>query len=634
MRATLSFSKSLALLVVILLCSGPLLNCECSEPDRFGPPQLQVDATVLQFDDVAVGYAQTRILLVSNLGGSGLLLEQVAVANAAGPFSVLGVDGPDGMQAIPDFVAPAETIRLVVQYDPATEDAVDHDALQLLTNDPDECNPEDLTENPCEILLTGTGAPPEAILDVVCLDDEKCPPPNDTPVCQVMMDQATNSQPERLSLNFCEVTKGYSRSLRARLRNTGNIPLSMTGFEFFTIVGDGGFALLAPEEKDIEIAPGGDQILEIIYAPSAEGTDNVGIDTITNTDIDDAGLPVGEFTVRMLAYSAEADISVYPSHIPFEGVMQGETVTEDITVTNTGTGTLSVTEIEITGGSADGEFSLESMAPFTVSGIETATISVIYHPQDALRDDGSVIIRSNDPDENPVVITLGADVRPDLEVNPEDTVRFVGIAPGGSGAEDVVLRNVGYAELTITDIVIDPALNPGNPPVFALADLPPGFPASPLVLPPAASHTFTVSFLDNMNLADEVGQIEITHDSPSDSVPYRIILKSEGTPANLPPVAIIDPPVQTVQGLAEINLDGSSSFDPDDGDVITRYQWSFLFLPQDAQGNQSQSTLSTETGTQTSFVPDIAGTYIVRLVVYDLLNVASQPIDSEISVNP
>ena len=77
MRATLSFSKSLALLVVILLCSGPLLNCECSEPDRFGPPQLQVDATVLQFDDVAVGYAQTRILQISNMGGSGLLLDLV-----------------------------------------------------------------------------------------------------------------------------------------------------------------------------------------------------------------------------------------------------------------------------------------------------------------------------------------------------------------------------------------------------------------------------------------------------------------------------------------------------------------------------------------------------------------------------
>lgn len=624
--------KLFGAMVLVLLGSGPLVNCECGG-DHFAGPQLEVDKTALKFDEVAVGYPQTRLLHISNIGGSGLTLDTVAVeGGASSPFSVKGImSGEDVDPQLPEFVGPGSAIDLVIEYSPASETSDDHDTLDLLTNDPDECNPMDLSKNPCAIALAGTGAPPNAELEVVCQSDETCPPPNDTPVCQVMLDAQTNTHPVRLSFNFCQVAAGYSLQLQALLKNTGNIPLSMSGFELYAIVGDlDDFGLLEPSQNDIEIQPGSDQMLTVVYAPEAEGADNSGIDLTTNDD----DLPSGAFSVRLLAFSAEPDIDVNPEHIPFEGVLQGQSATEHITVNNTGSGTLEVTGLEVTGGSVAGEFSIDPSDGFSVDSMGQQIIDVTYSPQDVGQDDGSVIIHSNDPDEPQVTVTLGADVRPDLDVNPQDWVEFTNVAMGGSASADVILSNVGYADLTISAIAFDPDLNPGDPPVFGVSGLPADFPTNPMVLAPAESYTFQVTFTDNTSIENEIGQLEIEHDSPNDTNPYILLAVNQGTPANLPPVAKIDPPSQTIQGLNQVDLDGSTSFDPDAGDSISRYQWSFLFLPQDAQGNQSQATLSATDTPQVSFTPDMQGAYIVRLVVFDSYNTPSQPVDANISVNP
>jgi len=630
MQLLKSSFKAVGVVILIVLCSGPLTNCDCGG-EHFADAQLEVDNTSLKFDDVAVGYPQTRILRISNIGGTGLRLNTVAVRGGdTSPFSVLGVQGSEAIEEVPGLVSPLAPnfIDLVVEYDPAAIDSEDSDILDVLTNDPDECFS---AQNPCEIQLNGNGAPPNAELEVICQEDETCPPPNDSPVCQIMLDPGTNSHPMRASFNFCEVSKGNSRELNALLKNIGNIPLTMNGFELFGIVGQvDHFAILAPDQVDIVIQPQAEQMLSLVYAPKATSNDNAGLDT----DVNDDDIPSNEFTVRLLAYSTEPDINVHPTHIPFEGVTQGSSDTKQITINNIGSGTLIVEAPEVTGGSIASEFSISPTEGFTVASMGQQIVDVTYSPQDAGRDEGSVIIRSNDPDEESVVVTLGADVRPDLEATPQDVVEFIDVEPGGSDSQDVLIRNIGYADLTITDIDFNENLNPGDPPVFGVDGLPADFPANPLILAPTESYTFLVNFTDNTLIENEIGQLEIDHDSPNDSNPYIILAQSKGTPANLPPVAIIDPPSQTVHGLDPIALNGANSFDPDAGDSISRYQWMFLFLPQDAQGNQSQSVLTSTDLPQTSFTPDIHGTYIVRLVVYDSFNTPSQAVDSEISVNP
>ncbi len=59
-----------------------------------------------------------------------------------------------------------------------------------------------------------------------------------------------------------------------------------------------------------------------------------------------------------------------------------------------------------------------------------------------------------------------------------------------------------------------------------------------------------------------------------------------------------------------VDLDGSSSYDVD-GDTLA-YSWSFSSTP-----DGSAAELVNSTSPRTSFTPDVAGTYVIRLLVSD-----------------
>jgi hypothetical protein len=616
--------------VLALSLAGALGAGGCEEGLKV-QAQLALDKTVMQFEDVAVGFPAIQELTVSNTGLAGLQFLTLAPRlGAQSRFQVVGIRDPltGGVNPqVPASLGPGGSMILLIQYDPLTEDAADFDTLDVLTNDRDPCPSE---QNPCEVQLSGTGAPPDAELEVACPPEEACPGGTGAVTCRVILDAATNTHPVRLAFNFCEVPAGANRELSAQLRNIGNIPLDLSGFAFDAAFGvSDDFRLLEPGNQTVTLQPGMQTSLTLVYAPQAEGADAAGFDL----DVNDTDIPNGTFSVRMLAFSAEADIDVNPEHIPFEEVTQGSSATEDISVHNTGTGTLSITGIEVTGGSLAGEFSVSPSEPFELAVAGMQVLHVTYAPQDVGADDGSVIIYSNDPDEPQVVVTLGGNVRPDLEVTPSAAVEFVNVPQGGDAEQPVTLRNVGYADLTISAIAF--TQNPGDPHVFGMTGLPVDFPATPIVLAPTESTSFTITFHDNTLIEGEVGQLEIAHDSPNDSNPYILMAINSGTPANLPPVAVVNPQTLTINGLdQQVSLDGSGSFDPDAGDSVAAYGWSFLFKPTDAQGNVSQAQLDTTQDPTTTFTPDMVGTYIVRLVVWDTFNAQSQPVDAEISVNP
>jgi len=596
-------------------------------------PQLEVSPTVLQFEHVAVGYPSIQELTVSNTGFAGLQLQALAPRlGAQSRFRVVGIRDPltgSVDPQVPASLGPGASMLVLIQYDPSSDDAADFDTLDVTTNDHDACPGP---YNPCEVQLSGTGAPPDAELEVECPPDsvEECPGGGGALTCRVILENVTNTHPQRLAFNFCEVPAGENRELRATLRNVGNIPLDLAGFAFDPTFGTpDDFRLLEPGEQTLTIQPGMQATVALVYAPAAEGADAAGFDLDTN----DTDVPDGTFSVRMLAMSAEADIDVNPEHIPFTGVTQGSSATADISVHNTGTGALTITGIEVSGGSVAGEFSVTPDQGFELPVAGMQTLQVTYAPQDVGADDGSIIIYSNDPDEPQVVVTLGGNVRPDLEVTPSAAVEFVNVPQGGDAEQPVTLRNVGYADLTISAMAF--TLNPGDPAVFGLLGLPVDFPGTPIVLAPTESISFTMTFHDNTLIADEMGQLEIGHDSPNDSNPYILMALNSGTPANLPPVAVVTPQTLTINGLGqEVSLDGSGSFDPDPGDSVNAYGWSFLFKPTDAQGNVAQAQLDSTQDPVTTFTPDMVGTYIVRLVVWDTFNAQSLPVDAEISVNP
>ncbi len=130
--------------------------------------------------------------------------------------------------------------------------------------------------------------------------------------------------------------------------------------------------------------------------------------------------------------------------------------------------------------------------------------------------------------------------------------------------------------------------------------------------------TLTPSFTPDVD-GDYVIQLFVS-DGQSTSIPDVVVLHR--TLKNLKPVAVNSTPLTGITAR-QVTLDGSNSSDPN-GDALT-FRWA-LTPPQG-----STSTLSSATANMPTFVPDIAGNYLVRLVVSDLV-LSSDPISFTIVV--
>ncbi len=96
-------------------------------------------------------------------------------------------------------------------------------------------------------------------------------------------------------------------------------------------------------------------------------------------------------------------------------------------------------------------------------------------------------------------------------------------------------------------------------------------------------------------------------DSPPDSVVVDVM---DVTNTNNAPVAIAGPDIDADLAM-EVILDGSQSFDPDDGDTIT-YAWTLTSKP-----SMSTAMLMDADTANARFTPDMGGRYVASLVVSD-----------------
>ncbi len=125
----------------------------------------------------------------------------------------------------------------------------------------------------------------------------------------------------------------------------------------------------------------------------------------------------GVSIVNLTSTSGNPDISVSPASYDFGTVSVQTTATQTFSISNTGTRSLIVGTITVSG--ADFNLGTDSCSGMSVAPSSSCTVQVAFTPTAVGSRSATLSIPSNDPDESTVTVALtgsGADLRPDLYV--------------------------------------------------------------------------------------------------------------------------------------------------------------------------------------------------------------------------
>jgi hypothetical protein len=318
-------------------------------------------------------------------------------------------------------------------------------------------------------------------------------------------------------------------------------------------------------------------------------------------------------------YGGEPDIDG-PERVVFGDVLEGETVTQSVTVSNVGQNLLKMGQWEL-----EGRFELSFPAhderpPAELRPGESIELTITYTARDIDRSEGQIRVESNDPDEQVLVIELFANADfPCLELEPADKVDF-GMSDLSETHRRVITATSCAARTTTTFKVTDLS---GASEFSLLED---SF-RSEVELDPGESARISIGFAPQTPGLYE-GAVYITSDDEFEA--ERVVeLEGRGRPYTCPePVIraynpdrgeVIADPEGTLNAvpLDTIDLDASLSRDPE-GTGITRVEWRLVERPSD-----SNTSLANNDRTDSSLWMQLAGTYVVELHVWNDLGIQS-----------
>jgi hypothetical protein len=191
---------------------------------------------------------------------------------------------------------------------------------------------------------------------------------------------------------------------------------------------------------------------------------------------------------------------------PSVRVIEGESATESIAITNVGNATLELEDVSIVG---DAAFSIGTFDTDSLEPGHSTRLDVRFRPTTGKATWSVVRIESNDPRQQETEIDLfGEGLAPTLLVDP--LALDVGtVLPGCTVDHEIELRNVGTDQLTITDATLEDA----SP---ALTWMPLDRPADsfPWILDPDEEVRTRVTFAPTQ-MGPEVAHLDVTSNDPS-----------------------------------------------------------------------------------------------------------------------
>ena len=196
---------------------------------------------------------------------------------------------------------------------------------------------------------------------------------------------------------------------------------------------------------------------------------------------------------------AQPQLTINPAIVAFGNVAVGSSAPQNVTLTNSGNGSLNITSATPSGTG----FSFTGLTTQTINAGASVTFPVKFSPSSAGSATGSISISSNAPG-SPATITLsGTGVQGQLTANPAN-LNFGNVLVGNKGSQTITLTNGGSASVAISG-------GSGSGAGYSISGL------SATTLNPGQSTTFTAQFSPS-GVGTVSGSISITSNAPNSSL--------------------------------------------------------------------------------------------------------------------
>ncbi len=294
------------------------------------------------------------------------------------------------------------------------------------------------------------------------------------------------------SISFGSVTVGKSHTISGTVTNNSSSSVTVSQA---TISGAG--YTLSGITAPATLAAGQSASFSVKFAPSSSGTSNGTLMVVSNASNATLTVPVsGSGT------TAVGTLSAAPSSLSFGTVTVGQNQTLSSTITNTGSASVTISQVGITGSG----FTVSGITtPLTLATGATATVDVKFAPASSGSASGTVTITSDASNASLTIAVsgTGAATAGQLSITPS-TLAFGSVADGTSAVGTATLKATG-ANVTVT------AASTNNS-VFAIGSL-----SLPVTIAAGQSLPVTVTF-SPQTASSFTGMLTVTSNaSPSAS---------------------------------------------------------------------------------------------------------------------
>ncbi len=284
----------------------------------------------------------------------------------------------------------------------------------------------------------------------------------------VVLNDSREIEVTPLSLDFGDLPAGSSATRQIVVASAGIPNLEILSVQLGSGSSDD-FEIVSVPTLPTELASGNSFFVQVRYRPSSVGADS-GTLLIESDDSDESIIAVSLAGNGLPPAIPEIDL--VPVAVDYGQIFVGASSNRDVRVRNIGTGSLTVTSVELDL-AASQNFLLSAVPglPASVNPGQELVFTVRYLPSSAGSHNGLVVIESDDSDEAVATVSLSGvavpPVVPEIDVSPL-SVDFGSIVVARSDDTVVRIANVGTTSLTISTL----GLGGSTSPDFSLSSVP------------------------------------------------------------------------------------------------------------------------------------------------------------------